>query len=81
MTVGFFLQSLLKSLSRPFAAFGHDFHLNLTQRPGTRLFSVHPFPLVVFFCWSDEEPFTPSSKPYSRGQCQDAPHDAAGREI
>jgi len=49
MTVGFFLQSLLKSLSRPFAAFGHYFQLNLSQWPGTRLFSVHPFPLVEVF--------------------------------
>jgi len=31
MTVGFFLQSLLKSLARPFASFCHYFHLNLTQ--------------------------------------------------
>jgi hypothetical protein len=49
MSVGFFLQSLLKSLARPFAPFGHYFHLNLTQRPGTRLLCVHPFPLVVVF--------------------------------
>jgi len=49
MTVGFFLQSLLESLARPFTSFGHYFHLNLPQRPGARLFSVHPFPLVVFF--------------------------------
>jgi len=49
MKVGFLLQSLLESLARPFASFGHDFHLNLTQRPGARLFSVHPFPLVVLF--------------------------------
>jgi len=47
MPVGLLLQSLLKSLSRPLASFGHYFHLNLTQRPGARLFSVHPFPLVV----------------------------------
>jgi len=31
MTVGFFLQSLLESLERPFPPFGHHFHLNLTQ--------------------------------------------------
>jgi hypothetical protein len=49
MSVGFFLQSLLKSLACPFAPFGQYFHLNLTQRPGARLFSVHPFPLVVVF--------------------------------
>jgi len=30
MTVGFFLQSLLESLARPFASFGHHFHLYLT---------------------------------------------------
>jgi len=47
MTVGFLLQSLLESLARPFAPFSHYFQLNLTQRPGARLFCVHPFPLVV----------------------------------
>jgi hypothetical protein len=31
MAVGFFLQSLLKSLARPFASFGHYFQLNLSQ--------------------------------------------------
>jgi hypothetical protein len=31
MPVGFLLQSLLESFSRPFAAFGQDFQLNLTQ--------------------------------------------------
>jgi len=31
MAVGFFLQSLLKSLACPFAPFGHYFHLNLSQ--------------------------------------------------
>jgi len=31
LTVGFFLQSLLESLARPFAAFGHYFQLNLSQ--------------------------------------------------
>jgi hypothetical protein len=46
MSIGFFLQPLLESLARPFASFGHHFHLDLTQRPGARLFSVHPFPLV-----------------------------------
>jgi hypothetical protein len=49
MTVGFFLQALLESLARPFASFGHYFHLYLPQRPGARLFSVHPFPLVQVF--------------------------------
>jgi hypothetical protein len=52
MPVGFFLQSLLKSLSRPLAAFRHYFHLNLTQWPGPRLFNVHPFPLVVVFAFA-----------------------------
>jgi hypothetical protein len=46
MTVGFGLQSLLESLSGPFAAFGFHFHLNLLQGPGARLFSIHPFPFV-----------------------------------
>jgi hypothetical protein len=49
VTVGCFLQSLLESLARPFASFSHYFQLNLTQRPGARLFSVHPFPLVLVF--------------------------------
>jgi hypothetical protein len=49
MAVGFFLQSLLKSLARPFPPFSHYFHLYLTQRPGARLLCVHPFPLVVIF--------------------------------
>jgi hypothetical protein len=31
MAVGFFLQSLLESLARPFAAFGQYFHLYLVQ--------------------------------------------------
>jgi hypothetical protein len=48
MPVGFLLQSLLKSLSRPFAAFGHHFLLNLSQGPGSRRFHFHPLPLVVF---------------------------------
>jgi hypothetical protein len=49
MPVGLLLQSLLKSLSRPLATFRHHFQLNLSQRPGARLFSVHPFPLVEGF--------------------------------
>ena len=46
MAVGFCLQSLLESLACPFAAFGLHFHLYLSQRPGARLFCVHPFPFV-----------------------------------
>ena len=46
MAVGFGLQSLLESLTCPFAAFGLHFQLYLPQRPGARLFCVHPFPLV-----------------------------------
>src|SRR5688572_10260338 len=46
MSVGFFLQSLLKSLARPFASFGFHFQLNLSQRPRTRLLLFHPFPFV-----------------------------------
>jgi len=46
MTVGFGLQSLLESLSGPFAAFGFHFHLNFPQGPGALLFSIHPFPFV-----------------------------------
>jgi hypothetical protein len=49
MSVGFFLQSLLKSLARPFTPFGHYFLLDLSQRPGARLFSIHPFPLGSVF--------------------------------
>jgi len=49
MTVGFFLQSLLESPSRPFPPFGHYFHLNLTQWSGTSGLSIHRFPLVVVF--------------------------------
>jgi hypothetical protein len=46
MMVGFGLQSLLESLSCPFAAFGFHFHLNLPQCSRARLFSIHPFPFV-----------------------------------
>jgi hypothetical protein len=49
MAVGFFLQSLLESLARPFPPFGHHFHFNLPQWPRARWLSVHPFPLVVVF--------------------------------
>jgi hypothetical protein len=70
MPVGFFLQALLKSLSRPFAAFGHHFLFDLPQRPGARRFCLHPFPFVKVLWWLDEEPFTPYD---FRGQCQDAP--------
>jgi len=49
MTVGFFLQSLLKSLSRPFTPFGHHFHLYLPQRAWLLMLSIHPLPLVDFF--------------------------------
>jgi hypothetical protein len=83
MPVGLLLQSLLKSLSRPLATFRHHFQLNLPQRAGPLMLCIHPFPLVDFLLWPDEEPFTPLSKPYSRGQCQDAPvcGFAAGCEI
>jgi hypothetical protein len=36
MAVGFGLQSLLESLSGPFAAFGFHFHLKLPQSLGAR---------------------------------------------
>jgi hypothetical protein len=49
MPVGLLLQSLLKSLSRPLATFRHHFHLDLPQRAGPLMLSVHPFPLVDFF--------------------------------
>jgi len=49
MPVGFLLQSLLKSLSRPFATFRHHFHFDLPQRAGPLRLSVHPFPLVDCF--------------------------------
>jgi hypothetical protein len=58
VAVGFFLQALLESLTRPFPAFGHDFLLNFPQGPRPRLFHFHPFPLVMGFL-SDEEPFSP----------------------
>jgi hypothetical protein len=47
--VGFFLQSLLKSLARPLAAFRHHFHLDLPHRARPLRLCVHPFPLVEFF--------------------------------
>jgi len=49
MPVGLLLQSLLKSLSCPLAAFGHHFHLDLPQGAGLLWLWVHPFPLVVVF--------------------------------
>jgi hypothetical protein len=49
MPVGLLLQSLLKSLSRPLASFRHHFQLDLSQRAGSLMLSVHPFPLVDFF--------------------------------
>jgi len=49
MPVGLLLQSLLKSLSRPLAAFRHHFHLDLPQCAWLLMLSVHPFPLVEVF--------------------------------
>jgi histidinol-phosphate aminotransferase len=73
MPVGLLLQSLLKSHSRLLATFRHHRHLDLSQGAGPLVLSVHPFPLVDSLPWPDEEPFTPLSKPYYRGQCQEAP--------
>jgi hypothetical protein len=49
MPVGLLLQSLLKSLARPLAAFRHHFHLDLSQSAGRLWLWVHPFPLVVVY--------------------------------
>jgi hypothetical protein len=49
MPVGLLLQSLLKSLSRPLAAFRHHFHLDLPQCAWLLRLSIHPFPLVMVF--------------------------------
>lgn len=70
MAVGFFLQTLLESLAGPLAAFGFDFLLNFPQGPRARLFRVHLFPFVEVA----GEPFIPTIRAVSRGQCPDAPN-------
>jgi hypothetical protein len=49
MKLGLLLQSLLKSLARPFAAFRHHFHLDLPQCAWLLRLNIHPFPLVEVF--------------------------------
>jgi hypothetical protein len=69
MTVGFCLQSLLESLSGPFAAFGFHFRLNLPQSLRARWFSIHRFPFVdVVVLVNGGTVHIPLW-----GQCQDAP--------
>src|ERR1700679_1634959 len=73
MPVGLLLQSLLKSLflpPPPSPIPSSSISLNVRGRSCSVFIR---FLWLIFSLGPDEEPFTPLSKPYSRGQCQDAP--------
>src|ERR1700679_2357277 len=81
MPVGLLLQSLLKSLflpPPPSPIPSSSISLNVRGRSCSVFIR---FLWLIFSLGPDEEPFTPLSKPYSRGQCQDAPGCAHKKNV
>jgi hypothetical protein len=69
VAVGFLLKALLKTLARPFAAFGEHLLLDVSQRAGRLILCIHGPPIHRCLFRMGGTPFTP----LLWGQCQVAP--------